>query len=342
MVKIYSFIKRFLILLTFIIFFILEGVNSPLILASNCPAIANKNYLNPSSFAPSISNSPPNEGVANAFDCNIGTKYLNFSMNSTSNSTAGVTIDYGSGKIVTSVMFTTANDSDERDPTVFRIYGSNTSGTSWSHQSWTLIAQNLSTHLPSSRYSNGQQISISNSVSYRYYKIEFTGLRNRSLANSVQVSRIMLYEDGNSEIRFNTQVPGLTAPATISQLAGTSISPTTLPAISRIGYTFNGWFTAPSGGALLSQLPATMPSGVTNYYAQWTANQYLVSFEANGGQNFNTSPQPVIFHQSYGTLPTISREGYRFDGWFNLSFGGSSVFSNTIVNTASNHTLTAQ
>ena len=62
----------------------------------------------------------------------------------------------------------------------------------------------------------------------------------------------------------------------------------TLATTSRTGYTFAGWFTAASGGTQVTA--ATIVSTASNHtlYAQWTANTYTVTFDANGG----THPLP--------------------------------------------------
>ncbi|MBO5223698.1 MAG: InlB B-repeat-containing protein [Clostridia bacterium] len=75
-------------------------------------------------------------------------------------------------------------------------------------------------------------------------------------------------------------------------------------------------------------------------YAQWAANTYTVTFDSNGGNTI--SPKPVTFASTYGTLPTPTRTGYTFNGWYTAQTGGSKVSSTTKVTTASNHTLYAQ
>ena len=48
--------------------------------------------------------------------------------------------------------------------------------------------------------------------------------------------------------------------------------------------------------------------------AQWTANNYTVNFDANGG-NVSTTSKSVTYNGTYGELPTPTREGYTFVGW---------------------------
>ncbi len=65
-----------------------------------------------------------------------------------------------------------------------------------------------------------------------------------------------------------------------------------------------------------------------------------VTFNANGG-SVNTGSKSVTYGSAYGDLPTPSRSGYSFDGWYTASSGGSQISSATTVSTAGNHTLYA-
>ncbi|MCC8051602.1 MAG: InlB B-repeat-containing protein, partial [Clostridiales bacterium] len=66
----------------------------------------------------------------------------------------------------------------------------------------------------------------------------------------------------------------------------------------------------------------------------------LVTYDANGGST-GTSSQMVTYGAAYGTLPTPTRTGYTFQGWFTAASGGSQVTSTTKV-TSGDHTLYAQ
>ena len=67
----------------------------------------------------------------------------------------------------------------------------------------------------------------------------------------------------------------------------------------------------------------------------------LVTFNANGGP-CSTASKSLTFDSTYGALPTPTRTGYTFNGWFTATSGGSKVETTTVVNTGSNHTLYAQ
>ena len=114
----------------------------------------------------------------------------------------------------------------------------------------------------------------------------------------------------------------------------------TLPIPTRTGYGFDGWFTSAQGGSAVDA--DTVMSTASNHtlYAHWSANAYTVSFDANGG-TCSDSSKSVTYDSAYGTLPIPTRTGYGFDGWFTSAQGGSAVDADTVMSTASNHTLYA-
>jgi uncharacterized repeat protein (TIGR02543 family) len=89
---------------------------------------------------------------------------------------------------------------------------------------------------------------------------------------------------------------------------------------SKTGYTFAGWNTAANGsGTSYSDQQSvqnlTTTNGATiNLYAQWTINQYTISFNSNGGSAVTSITQNYGTQASEPTQPTKS--GYKFDGWF--------------------------
>ncbi len=115
-----------------------------------------------------------------------------------------------------------------------------------------------------------------------------------------------------------------------------------LPSAKRAGYSFNGWYTAQTGGAKISEnSKVTVKSASQTLFAQWTANSYTVSFDANGG-NVSTKSKNVKFGSAYGDLPVPSKAGSGFSGWYTSKTGGSPVSASAVVSTDSNHTLYAR
>lgn len=131
----------------------------------------------------------------------------------------------------------------------------------------------------------------------------------------------------------------------------------TLPTPTRTGYSFVEWKEAETSGdgGEIDWTPGTLSlddedaetdaantgtyivKGAVRLVAQWKANKYTVSFEANGGAVEPTSKN-VTFDDAYGELPTPTRTNYNFKGWY---LNSTKVTADTVVKTAENHTLKA-
>lgn len=115
---------------------------------------------------------------------------------------------------------------------------------------------------------------------------------------------------------------------------------------SRTGYTFTGWNTQANGSGTaysnsqsVKNLTTSNGSTVT-LYAQWSVNNYTLTFNANGG-SVSPASKSLAYGSQYGTLPTPTRNGYTFTGWFTAASGGTKV-SNTTTMGAGNVTVYAQ
>ena len=80
--------------------------------------------------------------------------------------------------------------------------------------------------------------------------------------------------------------------------------------------------------------------GIT-LYVHWVARTYTVTFAKNDGSGDNAGTRTVTYDAKYGTLPTLSRTGYTFTGWFTAASGGTQVTSDTIVKITEAQTLYA-
>ncbi|MFA7672623.1 MAG: InlB B-repeat-containing protein [Clostridia bacterium] len=105
---------------------------------------------------------------------------------------------------------------------------------------------------------------------------------------------------GQYAITFDST--GGTSVSAITQDYGTTITAPGNP--TKTGYTFAGWSPA---------LPGTMPGENTTHTAQWTVNQYTITFDSAGGSNVTS------ITQDYGTAITApanpTKTGYTFAGW---------------------------
>ena len=114
----------------------------------------------------------------------------------------------------------------------------------------------------------------------------------------------------------------------------------TLLTPTKTDYRFLGWYDAASGGSKVADAGVSYtPSDDVTLYAHWQwAPKYTVTYNANGGTCSTTS-------QTYeGTalkLPTPTKEGYKFLGWYTAASGGIPIEQNPYTPTE-NITLYAQ
>ena len=102
----------------------------------------------------------------------------------------------------------------------------------------------------------------------------------------------------------------------------------TLKNPTKEGYTFKGWSgTDLEGSANMSVTITNGSSGHRTYMANWTINQYTISFESNGGSAVGS------ITQDYGTTVTKPSDpikaNYDFKGWYrdNTTFNNAYTFS---------------
>lgn len=127
---------------------------------------------------------------------------------------------------------------------------------------------------------------------------------------------------------------GTVSPASVSKTHGSTLGTLPTPtraATAEYSYTFAGWFTAASGGTQISS--TTTVTGNVTYYAHWTSTKrsYTATFNGNGGSTPSPSSITKEYNAALGTLPTCSRTGYTFLGWYTASSGGTKISTTTVV-----------
>lgn len=127
---------------------------------------------------------------------------------------------------------------------------------------------------------------------------------------------------------------GTVSPASVSKTHGSTLGTLPTPtraATAEYSYIFAGWFTAASGGTQISS--TTTVTGNVTYYAHWTATKrsYTATFNGNGGGTPSPSTITKEYNTALGTLPTCTRTGYTFLGWYTASSGGTKISTTTVV-----------
>lgn len=94
------------------------------------------------------------------------------------------------------------------------------------------------------------------------------------------------------------------------------------PTMSREGYKFDGWD---------KDIPATMPANDLEFTAKWTVNKYTLTLvDDSGTLSEADASKTVTYGYNYNVLPSLSRTGYTFDGWFTAADGGTEIEGTTI------------
>ena len=200
---------------------------------------------------------------------------------------------------------------------------------------WTALTYSVTLH------ANGGTISSGNVTSYNYGEgatlpaadnttregYTFAGWYDNEVLTGNPITEISTDETGNRTywakwtinqytITFDTDGGSEVAP--ITQDYGTAITAPADP--TREGYTFTGWDTA---------IPATMPAGDMTITAQWTVNQYTITYDLDGG-TAEGNPDTYTVETDAFTLKNPTRPGYTFTGWSGTGLTGEDNLTVTI------------
>ena len=144
----------------------------------------------------------------------------------------------------------------------------------------------------------------------------------------------------NADVTLYAKWTANTYTVTFSKQSGTggtaSVTATygsAMPAITkptRNGYTFGGYYTAINGGG--TQYYNANGASAKNWAiasnstlcAKWTANQSTITWNANGG-SVTPASSTYTYDGDPVALPTPTRTGYEFNGWFTASTGGTRI-----------------
>lgn len=166
-----------------------------LLLLSQCALFAQEPIFSSTSSISSYGSvsSPANEGFTKIIDGDIETKFLDFNYTDG----LGFTVNLnGVQKTATSMEFTTANDSPERDPMNYQISGS-TNGTNY-----TVITSGTIT-CNTTRF-NTTTYNFTNNGAYSYYRLVFTNQCN-TIEAMIQIAEVQLFHTELSTEQFTKE-----------------------------------------------------------------------------------------------------------------------------------------
>ena len=107
--------------------------------------------------------------------------------------------------------------------------------------------------------------------------------------------------------------------------------PPSISVPSRYGYTFNGYYTSPSGGTQYynSSGSSTRSFNLTTdltLFAQWTRITASITLNRNGGSG-GTSSVTAYYGDDMPTITIPTKYGYRFTGYYTSSSGGTQYYN---------------
>lgn len=179
-------------------------------------------------------------------------------------------------------------------------------------------------------------------------------MRGAKAPEITKTGYVLSWDKAYNKIASDTTVNAVWTPVTVKlnyDAAGGNLTNTSknityggtygdLESPKRDGYTFTGWYTAANGGTQITKDTKVEVTSDQTIYAHWTANSYAVTFNADGG-TVTANTKTVIFGNAYGELPTPTRNGYTFAGWWTAVDSGEQISFNSAVKTASDHVLYA-
>ena len=236
----------------------------------------------------------------------------------------------------------TSNVKYPKTSVVFTISKTKPTKTDYIFKGWSLDKEALNVDFaPGKKITVGQENIASNQTTTLY-----------AVWKDTRFTNTLIYDTNGGENGPEKQEMIVKYPNTSS----TFIVSTTVP--TREGYTFDGWYTATTGG---TKVGTTYTVGKTNIednqsstiYAQWKPNQYknTLVYDVNGGTNIPDSQEQLVTYPNTSVYLTVSdtipeKEGCTFKGWStdkNSSFGNYVAGSRISVgkqNVAENQTVT--
>ena len=218
----------------------------------------------------------------------------------------------------------------------------------WSKQS----SNDITGDLKSSRYWKGTETSSSttlaqlNGAAKVITKIS-TGGNYTEQANAACVVTISGYNLAANAISATAvrAETGSASSASINAAYGSTIN---YASNTPTGYDFKGFSTSnstslPNSTSTTKSVTASKVGGTANttYYAYYLATQYTITYELNGGSGTMT---PTTYNIETATFSLLepTRNGYKFDGWYeNSSFTGTAV-TQIVKGTTGNKTFYAK
>ena len=153
------------------------------------------------------------------------------------------------------------------------------------------------------------------------YNEQYNGDKRTDYASELQSVSLTVAEAATYTVTYGPGTNGTGTASTATKLEG---APLTLAgeSFTRTGYTQTGWATR-DGGEMAYALGAIYENDeAITLYPVWTANQYTVTLDSNGGSAVTPSTVTVTYGEDCPTMPVLQWAGHIFYGWYDAQIGG--------------------
>ena len=142
----------------------------------------------------------------------------------------------------------------------------------------------------------------------------------KNLATSGSVTLYATWTPNTYTVTFNAN--GGVAPSIESKSVTYNSTYEALATTSRTGYTFDGWYTAASGGTKIEAGTKVAITTAQTLYAHWTANTYTVTLSEGGTVT-------ATYDVAMPSITAPAKDGYLFAGYYDGENGEGTKYYNT-------------
>ena len=159
-----------------------------------------------------------------------------------------------------------------------------------------------------------------------------------------KVSEVLTSDKGNKKFfaKWNIKGYAITLNANGGVINSGNVSGDTLyfgdeltSDLTKEGYVFAGWYLADDENTTYSKVGDFGDVETVDLFAKWAPKEITFKFNYNGGLvNGETgiASKDVNYNSQVGELPTPTKAGYKFDGWYtNDAFDGDPITNETLV-----------
>lgn len=152
------------------------------------------------------------------------------------------------------------------------------------------------------------------------YNEQYNGDKMTDLASELKSVSLTVAEAATYTVTYAPGANGTGTASTATKLEGTPLA-LAGESFTRTGYTQTGWATVDGGEKVYALGAIYEKNAPITLYPVWTANQYTVTLDSNGGA-VTPSTVTVTYGEDCPAMPVLQWAGHIFYGWYDAQAGG--------------------